>query len=283
MNTVLRTSTCRQPSRQILCVALGLLVSLSLTVRSASAQNDLTVRIYTCPAGQARATADRLRTEFGLFAGVRIAADERTSQVIVQARRKSNRASANDSRPRRRPPGDSPRTGKLRPPRSISQYHATLCNGRAGRSRFVEHPGQSPHRDAIATATGKAIPFGLSGGEIEVTIDPTTSRIHAEGAGPRVAAFARLIQVLDSPSEAGGRDVRVLPLKSSPSPSIQQVADVIRSSTGPQPSAPPLAAMLFQPREGADAGCAVAQNHGQSAPCRPRRKAGRGQGSCRLA
>ena len=43
------------------------------------------VKFYACPQGQAAATADTLRNEFGVIPGVRVAADERTSQVIVQA------------------------------------------------------------------------------------------------------------------------------------------------------------------------------------------------------
>ena len=43
------------------------------------------VKLYACPQGQAAATADALRNEYGVIPGVRVAADERTSQVIVQA------------------------------------------------------------------------------------------------------------------------------------------------------------------------------------------------------
>ena len=37
------------------------------------------------PQGQAAVTANSLRDDPGIFPGVRVAADERTSQVIVQA------------------------------------------------------------------------------------------------------------------------------------------------------------------------------------------------------
>ena len=43
------------------------------------------VKLYACPQGQAAVTADTLRNEYGVIPGVRVAADERTSQVIVQA------------------------------------------------------------------------------------------------------------------------------------------------------------------------------------------------------
>ena len=49
------------------------------------ADNGLTVKVYACPTGQAQAVADQLRTEFGLTPGVRIAADPRTNQVVIQA------------------------------------------------------------------------------------------------------------------------------------------------------------------------------------------------------
>ena len=49
------------------------------------AEGALVVKLYPCPQGQAVVTADTLRNEFGIIPGVRLAADERTSQVVVQA------------------------------------------------------------------------------------------------------------------------------------------------------------------------------------------------------
>ena len=49
------------------------------------AQTTPVVKAYVCPVGTAQAAADRLRSEFGAIAGVTIAADERTSQVIACA------------------------------------------------------------------------------------------------------------------------------------------------------------------------------------------------------
>ena len=65
-------------------VLSGLLLAFNIGP-SARADDGLVVKFYPCPQGQAAATADGLRNEFGVIPGVRVAADERTSQVIVQA------------------------------------------------------------------------------------------------------------------------------------------------------------------------------------------------------
>ncbi|MFZ1936976.1 MAG: secretin N-terminal domain-containing protein, partial [Thermoguttaceae bacterium] len=255
MNTVLKKSTCRQPSRPVLCAALGLFVTLSLTACSASAQSDLTVRVYSCASGQAPAAADKLRMEFGVFSGVRIAADERTSQVIVQApaeiQSRIGQRLAAAAPPAAARQADNRETAAAAPQsQSISLRYATAPQiDRALSSVLGSRLTALPAEHAPA----KQYRLALSGGQINVTVDPTTSKVNMEGPGPLLGAFVRLIQVLDSPSEGGGRDVRLLSLKSSPSPSIQQVAEVVRGSAGSQPASPPLAAMLFQPREGAAA------------------------------
>ncbi len=59
--------------------------ALLATAQPASAESGLVVKLYACPQGQAAITADTLRNEYGVIPGVRVAADERTSQVIVQA------------------------------------------------------------------------------------------------------------------------------------------------------------------------------------------------------
>ncbi len=255
MNTGLKESTCRRPSRPVLYVALGLLVNLSLTACSASAQNDLTVRVYSCLSGQAPATADRLRTEFGVFTGVRIAADERTSQVIVQApaeiqSRVGRRLAAVTPAAAARQPGNREASTAAPQSRSITLRNATAPQVERALSNIL---GSRLTAMRAERPPAKQYRLALSGGEIEVTVDPATSKVTAEGPVALLGAFVRLVQVLDSPSGAGGRDIRLLALKSSPSPSIQQVAEVVRSSGGSQPAAEPLAAMLYQPKEGAAA------------------------------
>jgi len=214
----------------MLCVAFGLLVTLSLTAGSAFAQNDLAVRVYTCPTGQAPATADRLRTEFGAFAGVRIAADERTSQVIVQApaeiqsRIGQELAAAAPAAAVRQPDNRQAPTATPQS-RSIALRYATAQQIDRALSSIL---GNRLSATPVQRPPAKQYRLALSGGDIDVTIDPTSAQVTVEGAGAVVGAFARLIQVLDSPSESGGRDVRLLPLKSPPSASLQQVAEVIR-------------------------------------------------------
>ena len=61
------------------------LLSTFIIIQSAFAEGGLVVKLYVCPQGQAATMADTLRNEYGVIPGVRVAADERTSRVIVQA------------------------------------------------------------------------------------------------------------------------------------------------------------------------------------------------------
>jgi general secretion pathway protein D len=253
VKTVVEKRIRSRPAGGMLWVAFGVLATVSLTAGSASADSDLAVRIYGCPAGQAAATADALRTEFGAVANVRIAADERTSQVIVQAppetqSRIGQRLAASTPAAAGRQPDE--RRAPTAPPqsRTIVLRHARPEQIELALLNVL---GERLSLTANQRPLVKQYRLALPGGDADVTIDPSNSQVTIEGAAGAVGAFARLVQVLDSPSGSGGRDVRVLPLKGSPSPSIRQVANVIRTSTGPQPTNPPLAAMLFQPREGA--------------------------------
>ncbi len=66
-------------------VACTLLALLAWGADAALAETTPVVKAYVCPAGTAQGTADKLRNEFGVIPGVRIAADDRTSQIIVYA------------------------------------------------------------------------------------------------------------------------------------------------------------------------------------------------------
>ena len=94
VSTILKTSEAGRDRRvharasgggHVWFALVGSVVLGCATAARAADETGLVVKVYACPTGQASATAERLRTEFGPIAGVRIAADERTAKVIAQA------------------------------------------------------------------------------------------------------------------------------------------------------------------------------------------------------
>ena len=214
-------------------------------------ETGLVVKVYACPTGQAAATAEKLRTEFGAIAGVRIAADERTAKVIAQAppqvqARISQRLATLTPNTASQPPGASSQAGGATPSRNISLHRVTAEQVEASLwsmlgSRLSALPSSRPQARRYRLALA-------GGGSVDLTLDFAAASVNVEGFGAALDASARLIQVLDSPSQTGDRNVRVLPLHTA-SASVDRVAAAIRNTTGPQPKTPPALAMLFQPRD----------------------------------
>ena len=84
MKTDLTKTTRVRSLNHVALVGTTLLLTFLASV-PAWAQSGLLVRLYPCPKDQAAVASDSLRNDFGVIAGVRIAYDERTSQLIVQA------------------------------------------------------------------------------------------------------------------------------------------------------------------------------------------------------
>jgi general secretion pathway protein D len=217
-------------------MALGVsTVLLSLTA-AAHSDDGLSVKIYRCPAGQAQATADRLRIDFGAIGGVRIAVDERTSQVIVQAPPAiqasiSQRfpASASATLP---PVARQPERAQMPlPPRDIAirnvkpeQIEASLWGMLGNRLSSLPVPRPQAKRYRL-TLSG--------GGSVDLTIDFATAQVAVEGTGPAADACVRLIKDLDSlPDNSGGSNVRFVPMQSTQLAGVQRAAQAIQSATG---------------------------------------------------
>jgi len=241
--------------QQITLVGVGLLSAVLFT-QSAGAQDRLVAKAYKCPQGQAAATADTLRNDYGVIPGVRVAVDERTSQVIVQAppevqARISQRMAT--AYPDLQPPAEKA-TASSAEVRQIAlqrvqpeQLDAALWSTVGNRLTAVAEQ-RAGSRGYHLTMTG--------GGVVTLWIDAAAKQVKLEGPATAVDAAARLIRVLDSPQDQAGRNVRLMPLQPAQLASVERAASVIRAVNGPR-VALPLAALLMQRPETPPAGGAA--------------------------
>ena len=235
---------------------------LAFSTVPAAAQTGPVVRIYACPAGQAATIADRLRDEFGVFRDVRIASDERTSQVIVQApaevqsrvpQRLRVLAAMPAKAPCRRVASAGPRPGATAAyqirriglshtrPESMAASLSSVFGG-----RLVSLPSQELQTRRYRLALS-------GGGSFDLTFDLANSQVTVEGPGPAIDRCVFLIRVLDTPRRTDGSEIRLLPLRAEQTASIRKVSEAIRDGAAPRQPTPPLATRLFQSPELAQA------------------------------
>ncbi len=215
------------------------------------------VKLYACPQGQAATTADALRNEFGVIPGVRVAADERTSRVIVQAPPEvqshiSQRMAAafpDLQSPPEKPPAGPVESRQISLKRILADQLETTLWSTLG-NRLTAIPEQ-PSAGRMPTLHGYRL--AMSGGAtVTIGIDRGTNQVKLEGAAAAIDAAVRLIQVLDAPQDPAGRNVRLMPLHPAELASVQRAATIMRTAGGPA-AAMPFAALLMQPRPEAPA------------------------------
>jgi type II secretion system protein D len=210
--------------------ALALLAMLAwLVYRPAVAQEDVVVKAYPCPAGQAGSIAEHLREELGGAEGVRVAADSRTSQVVVQAPQSIQvwvakrlavnteaRAAATDAGAASNKAVQS-RTVALRRIRT-DQLETSLRNLLQDRITPITSAGEQARAYRVSQASG----------DLLLSVDAANSQVNITGTGPAVDGAARLIEILDGPPEESRR-VRVVPVRAAHFDDIQRAATAIRT------------------------------------------------------
>ena len=222
---------------------------------TAFAQTTPIVKAYVCPAGTVQAVADRLQKEFGATPGVKIVVDERTSQVIAYAPAEiqphiGQRLGVLTGTVDAPSPGGPQRlSGSLAPAagvnqsRTVSLQHCTAEQLEASlrgilNNRLVGLPSPRPQTRRYRVASGS--------GNVELTIDPGIRQIAIEGPVASVETCARLILALDSSDEAGGRNTRLVPLRTSKPSSIQRAVSAIHDTTGAPQARMPMASMRLE-------------------------------------
>jgi len=217
------------------------------------------LRAHRCPPGRAEALAEQLRREWGGLEQVRIAADPRTSQILVYAPEGvQQEIAARLAALSGVAPGVASPTGqsggavqrasdpgavrKVQLHRiSASQFERTLLSALG--SRLAAYPTQATG----PTRYHLALP---SGGGVELAIDGRTGWITIQGPSRAAEACARLVRLLDQPASAHAQSTRLISFGPASRRAVQRTAGAIRSSEGPAASGRarlPMVAMLFQP------------------------------------
>jgi general secretion pathway protein D len=237
-------------------VLLALLASNGNTV---SAQSASTIAAYPCPSGAVQSTAELLRNEFGATADVRIAADQRTSQVIVYAPPEVHARISQRLAILSAPAGMTAAAGSSQPPTpnaiargglpsgtiplqhcTAGQLETSLVKVLGNRLQAFPSPRPQVRRYRVVSKTGE---------NTELTIDPALNLVTLEGPDAAVETCRRLIRALDSLDEVGGQNTRLVPLQASRPASIHRAIAVLHETTESQEPREPMVAKLFQPKD----------------------------------
>jgi len=224
----------------------------------------MAVKVYSCPVGTAQGVADRLLNEFGVIAGVRIAADQRTSQVVVQA---PPEVQAQVSQRLAAVAAESAAAAPL--PAARVNPQAVLAGQVRSRSVALHRLSAEQLEAALWSMLGNrlsATPGGdkeirryrlalASGGAVMLTLDSPARRVVIDGPASAVDACERLVQLLDTPARDGQRSTQVVPLWTPRPESVQRAAQAVVTAMGPAAAHAPMTLALFQPR--ADAAAAA--------------------------
>jgi type II secretion system protein D len=190
-----------------------------------------------------------LQNEFGAIPGVRITADPRTSQILIYAPpeiqvRIAQRLAALPPSASVSPPASAAAPAGMNQSCSVTlrycttdQLEASLAGLLGNRLRPIPALRAQTRRYGVVSGNGDSV---------ELTIDAGLKQAIIDGPGPTVETCARLIRALDSPDEAGGRNTRLVPLRTSKPESIRRVITAVHDGTGDRQAHMPLAATLFQ-------------------------------------
>ncbi len=238
------------------------------------------LRVYSCAPGKPSVVTESLQDEFGRRPGVRIVADQRTSQVLVlappevqamvtarlgDAAREASPAQASQPAPQPTPvPPSTPSAPSEQASASaylqqIELKHATAASlesllASIFGERLVPVGAQVPGTESYRLRLN-------DGGEVAFTVDRGANRLTYTAAGAAAGAFPQLIRALDSPEQAVDQATRLVPLKTTRAADAQRTVEAIRiTSAGRERSIPanqsdsprastklPLAARMFQP------------------------------------
>lgn len=234
------------------------------------------LRVYTCTPGKASVVAGALQDEFGRGPGVRIVADQRTSQVlvlappevqsVVAARLAEPADQASDTPPAR--PAPVPRSAPPVPPEQthanayLEQIELKRTSADAVESSLASIFGN--RLVSIGTTAPGTMSYRLrlnDGGEVTFTIDRGVGRLTYTAAGAAATAFPTLIRALDNSEQGGDHATRLVPLKTTRTADAKRTVEAIRvTNTGREASTPvrrevsadaakklPLAAQIFRP------------------------------------
>lgn len=221
------------------------------------------LRVYSSAPGKATEMAKQLQDEFGRAPGVRIVADQRTSQVLVLAPADvqaalASRLSASASGSTNGSTGAASGQSAAAPratngPTMSAPAEASPKPGAVEQIELSRELAESLEASLASifgnrlAAVGTAGPGGKEyrlrlndGGEVWFTVDRQTGRLSYRASGAAAQAFPTLVRVLDHSRQTGGETTRLVPLQSTRAEDARRTVQAIRvSSEGSGPTAVP--------------------------------------------
>jgi len=245
------------------CMAAAMTWFMLASYPSAKAQQavpavpESVLKVYPCTPALAQAIAARLREDLRAVPGVRIGADDRLGQVLVQA-----------------PPGIQPEVARRvalmtanlgqQAPRGAPTATQVVPSSIPGRPRSqsvqLRYATAAQVEAALVNTFGRRLrPFmggdlarkdyqlALPGGAtINLSFHYQANSATVQGTGAAIDSCLRLIEALDSPPPPAGRSVRLVSLQTASPASVQQVANAIRGEAPNRPQGQ-LINMVVQP------------------------------------
>jgi type II secretion system protein D len=253
--------------------------------RPAEAPRPLTVTTSTEPVlknyparfGDATAAAAWLREQFACAADLRIAADQRTAQILVlanpalqaQVGQRLEQFTGGGAAAAG-PEGNSaavPAAANVA--QTVPLRFNTAMQVEAAMLRTLG-PRMAPNR-SLATGTANYIMAIPGGRPLEIAVRYQPAQVMIQGSGAAAESLVRLVQVLDAPNAAADESLQFVSLRNSKANDIRQAVAAIQS--GPADSAAHPAerlAMLFKPeREAAGTAATPAGAGTATAPVAP--------------
>ncbi|MEX0714406.1 MAG: secretin N-terminal domain-containing protein [Pirellulales bacterium] len=256
-------------SAEVQQVARDLIESLDRSGRPQAASKPV-LKSYPYSGADPDALASRLQDEYPAASGVRIAADDRTGQILVLApphiqselaRRLESRQPAFE-----RPPGDAGDnqvSRVLRTRAAAAQAHSPTVQLRQLRPEQLQSSLSNlwgEHFSGLAKTRPEVDSYLVRLPDqqpLEIDLNRRTGKVTLRGPVDAATHCARLIEALDAPAESRGRSTRVVAVPASTSTHVRRAMDAVTNQGNGNALPPrhadgagslPMVARLFRPR-----------------------------------
>ncbi len=253
------------------------------------------LKSYAAPNGDLDAAVSRLRERFHDNAGVRIAGDPRTQKVLVVAAPDTHRqvaealAVATPDQVNAAPPADQAAAPAGAEPAPAAAPPAPERREAAHTVIKLEHRTWEQVAPQLDALWGKPVsetselnsPLKTlvvqppSGTRLQITVNTQSQQLALHGEPEHVAAWAKVVGILDRPSGEGPRQTKVVSYRKSDAASVRQALEPFRAGGGTgerhavagmaRRPASAMVAQLFQRRPPAEGGEA-AEEPAEKAP-----------------
>ena len=209
----------------LVCGSLGLLIILGLVAvghgqspSPAAAPTNLTIKSYAAPNGDFEGTVAKLRAEFENRPGLRIAADARTQQILVQAAPEVHAQIEKRLAPTAATPTAAPQ--KTAPPRLTADRGKTSSSvvplrHQSGKQIEESLVGLFGARLTPVTSTETGTASYSLNGTLRIDVQEQTNRVSFQGPSGTVDSLTRLIQALDTADAGPEKVTRTVTLERS--------------------------------------------------------------------